>query len=252
MIYTLVMKKIFPLIILLAIAIALPPNANASTSKKVIKKVVRKPTKKKVILASETINQIKASVPFYYQAINGSWSNPKLADGCEEASIIMAAAWAENKSYSAQEVHDLIISISDYEQEKFGFFEDSSAVDTASLLKERLGVKSVLRYDISVEEIRNSILAGNIAIIPVNGDKLGNPHYSSPGPVRHTVIVTGYIPSTNQFILNDPGTQYGYNFIVSAANLQNSLQDYPSGKHQKVTVIRPAMIEVYKQAAIQQ
>ncbi len=249
------MKKIFYIFILLIGTLALPQSSEAHaavSTKKVQKKVIKKAARKKIVLASQQYPQVKATVPFYIQTIGGSWSDPKLADGCEEAAILMATAWATDRTFTAREAHDYIISLSDYELEKYGFFEDTSAADTMELMRARLGVNGLLSYDISVEEIKKVILSGNIAIIPVNGDKLNNPNYASQGPVRHTVVVTGYIPETNQFILNDPGTRSGQSFVVNSSTLQNSLQDYPSGKKLKVKVIRPAMIEVYKQAVIQQ
>ncbi len=255
------MKKLNTLIFtaLLILTATIPQQSFAAPAKyrtraKAIKKIFRTIKRKYTarLIVENYPNQVLINAPFVYQASGGSMADPRLADGCEEAAILTAVSWASGRQFSVAQLHDLIISLSDFEQQQWGFYQDTSAADTAWLMSQRFGIKSNLQYDVSIEDLRNVLLKGHIAIVPVNGQKLDNPHYGQPGPARHMVVVIGYIPETNQFILNDPGTRFGEHFIVSAATLQNSLQDYESGNHKPVKVIRPAMIEVSKQTVLQQ
>lgn len=202
----------------------------------------------RVRLASQ--NQIIQQVPFVYQLGGGSAADRRLAEGCEESSILMAVGWSRGKSYSATEARDLIIQMSDYEQTRFGTFVDTSAADTAALMREYFGQDSNLRYDITVRDLKQTIAEGKIAIVHINGNRLHNPHYSVPGPDHHTLVVLGYDFDNNEFIVNDPGTRYGAGYRVPAATLQDALEDYATGIHQKNTLIRTSMIEISKTADV--
>ncbi len=213
------------------------------------KKVVRKVQPKKVRLTN-AVPIVGQSVPFYEQIVGSSWNDPVAADACEEDAVLMSVAWATGQSYSAAEARAQIKAMAEYEQEHFGAYQDSSAADTAQVLTELYHIPMTLRYDVSVLDLRNILAAGHIAIIPINGQRLDNPHYGNPGPARHMVIVTGYDPNTDEFIINDPGTRFGNGQRFSSARIQNALEDYQTGNHIKNKVIRTAMIEVQKPAQV--
>src|SRR4051812_13063348 len=62
-------------------------------------------------------NQVLLNVPFTAQAPNGNWSDPKQEDGCEEASVLMAWLWIENKIITKDVAEKTIVAMSDFEQE---------------------------------------------------------------------------------------------------------------------------------------
>jgi hypothetical protein len=73
---------------------------------------------------------IKMTVPFTAQAPFGEWSDLRQQNACEEVTAIMALRWVNGKSLTALEAKAEIIAISDWEQEKYGFYQDTSARDT--------------------------------------------------------------------------------------------------------------------------
>ncbi|MCK4891623.1 MAG: hypothetical protein KAS78_03060, partial [Candidatus Pacebacteria bacterium] len=81
-------------------------------------------------------------------------------------------------------------------------------------------------------------------IVPTNGQKLGNPYYTPPGPVTHNLVIIGYDITEKEFITNDPGTRHGEKYRYSEDILENALFDYPTGFHERVEEIKIAMIVV--------
>jgi hypothetical protein len=188
---------------------------------------------------------VNLNVPFVSQAPLGNWSDPKQADGCEEASILMAVAWLRQQGDINPSVAEAEIrAISDYEQAHLGFYKDTGADDTAKLLRDYYGYANLsVEKDISINNILSALENQRLVIVPINGKLIGNPHYLS-APPRHMIIVKGYDYGIKQFILHDPGTSRGKDFKVADSTLQNALQDYPSGNHLPVQVIRTAMITI--------
>ena len=187
-------------------------------------------------------------VPFTSQAPLGEWEDERQQEGCEEASIMMAMYWVRGDYFIASEARDEIIKISDWEKEKYGVYHDTSAKDTYNnILKDYFGYHNArLEYDISTNDILAELLEGNLVVVPINGRAIGNPFFKQPGPERHMAVVTGFDASTNEFILNDPGTSKGQNMRFKSSVLQNSLRDYNSGYHAPIGSGRTAMIVIRK------
>ena len=187
-------------------------------------------------------------VPFTSQAPFGEWSDDRFQDGCEEASVMMAAYWLRGKSITPDKAREEIIAISKYETDIYGDYHDTSAQDTADrILKGYYGhSKYVVKYDFEAQDIINVLEEGKIAILPMNGQILGNPNYTAPGPDRHMLVVIGYDPDLKQFITNDPGTRLGKSYRYSVNKFMSSIRDYPTGEHAPITQVRKAMIIVSK------
>lgn len=188
---------------------------------------------------------IAHSVPFVAQAPLGDWSDERQAEGCEEASVIMAVAWARHELLSSHDALQKITTMSDWEREQYGTYVDTSIDDTANrLLKEYEKYSHVMvQHDITADDVRDALHDG-VVIVAVKGQLLHNPHYVGIGPLRHTLLVTGYDPTTDEFITNDPGTQYGEGYRYSRATLSLALGDYPSGDHLPVISMPTAMIVI--------
>lgn len=196
------------------------------------------------IISSENV---LLDVPFTPQAPFGNWDDVRQQNGCEEAAILMAIRWARGESLTFEEAEREILAISDYEKEKYGHFHDTSAQDTAKLLKDYFGYNGVaMRYNISNEDIKKELAQGNLVIVPVNGQKLGNPYYTPPGPIEHMLVIRGFDDTVQEFIVNDPGTKRGEANRYDYQILENALRDYSSGYHEPITGIQTAMIVVEK------
>jgi hypothetical protein len=100
--------------------------------------------------------------------------------------------------------------------------------------------------EVNVRSIVTELRAGNIVLVPANGQKLNNPHYKTPGPERHMLVVRGYNPATDEFITNDPGTKMGEGYRYPSEVLLDAAIDYPTGNHEPIVEAKKAMIIVSK------
>lgn len=193
-------------------------------------------------------NTLLLDVPFTPQAPFSEWSNPKLSNGCEEASAFMAMSWVKGTVITPEKARKEILAISDYEEAAYGVFLDTSAQDTVDrIFKGYYGYQKVeLLYDISVEDIKNELRNGNLVITPMNGQKLHNSYYVQPGPLRHMVVIIGYDPDAKEFITNDPGTRRGEQYRYSENVFFNAIHDYLTGNDLPLPPKRRAMIVVKK------
>ncbi len=187
-------------------------------------------------------------VPFISQAPLGHWSDPRQEHGCEEASTLMAVAWARGKTFSKQAAERELIKISDDEEKKYGSYNDTSLADTVErLFKQYYAVKGAFtRFTITPNDIIAELRKGNVVLIQVNGRKLKNPFFTPPGPVEHMLAVIGYDPIKNEFITNDPGTRHGKHYRYPARIIQAALAPYPTTGKKSDRAQKTGMIVVSK------
>jgi len=187
---------------------------------------------------------VALDVPFAPQAPFANWKDPRKRDGCEEASVVMAARWAGGQSLSRDDADREIDALSDLAVERFGSYVDASAADTAALLSARYGTSSRVRYDVSVDDLKQELRDGNLLIVPVNGARLGNPHFLLPAPQRHMIVVRGYDDDAGMFITNDPGTRWGSGYRYSYETIGAAMRDYATGNHVELPPPRTAAVVV--------
>lgn len=169
-------------------------------------------------------------VPFTSQAPSGKWSNPLFENGCEEASVAMAMAWVEGRTFSVANAEKEILDISAWEKEMFGFAIDTSVADTARILREYYKHQNVeVLKDITAQDIKRELSKGRLVIAPADGKLLANPHYTPPGPDQHMLVITGYDSKTDEFVTNDPGTKFGEKYRYDVKTFENAIWSYPSG-----------------------
>ena len=186
-------------------------------------------------------------IPFTSQAPWAEWDNSVFQDGCEEAASLMVIYWVRGKKLNKDLARQEIAALADYQKEKFGSANDTSAEDTVKrIIKgyfgyEKAKVKEIKRVDDIIEEIKN----GRAVIVPTNGQLLGNPYYTQPGPERHNLVLRGYDEQKEEFITNDPGTKRGELYRYSEQVLFKAIRDYPTGDHLPIEKIEKKMIVVY-------
>ncbi len=171
-------------------------------------------------------------VPFTSQAPLGEWSDERQQDGCEEASVAMAMAWVNKENnISKEEWLARILTLADFEQEKYGEHRDVALKDVVSWLfndyfsYEKVAIKPVA----SSSDILKELERGNIVLVPTNGRALKNPNFKAPGPEEHMIVIKGYDYQTEQFITNDPGTRRGENYRYSSSIIFNAIRSYDTG-----------------------
>ncbi len=199
-------------------------------------------------------DRVDWDVPFSSQAPLGIWDAVH-EETCEEAALLNVVWYFQGKkgikidSYQnhipPQQAEDVLQDIITWEKEQFGYFEDTNAEQTAQIAKEKLGLKNVgLLTDFDTERLKKLVAAGNLLVVPTAGRLLNNPHFKSPGPPYHVVVIRGY--DTNGFITNDPGTRFGEMYHYSYETLLNAIHDW-NGSQSTITSGRKVVIVIGKQ-----
>jgi len=221
---------------------SLAPKNTATNMPVVFSPVILQPIKK------EPIEQdILFDVPFIVQAPRHNWKDPVYQNACEEAAILMAMRWAEGRTLTSEEAFIEIQKISDFSKAHYGFYLDQSAEDLTVLMRDYFKYSNVsYRNDIQIVDIRTELKKGNLVLVPVNGQKLGNPYFTQPGPTEHVLVIKGYDTKTKEFITNDSGVGKGNGYRYKEQVLDKALQSYPSGYREKITKIEKVMIVVEK------
>jgi len=160
----------------------------------------------------------------------------------------MAVYWALGKDLTKEQAKQEILAASLYQEENFSEYRDTSAQDTAQrIIKGYFGYENFeLKKDIGADNIIQELAAGNLVIVPTNGQALSNPNFNPPGPERHMLVVIGYDYQTQEFITNDPGTRKGQSYRYAKDILFDAIRDYPTGYHEEIEEINKVMIVVFK------
>ncbi|TSC71643.1 MAG: Uncharacterized protein G01um101438_986 [Parcubacteria group bacterium Gr01-1014_38] len=167
------------------------------------------------------------AVPFAPQAPFANWAQP-YQDACEEATIIMIDRFFRGASLSLQEMDAEILRMVKFQEERYGFYRDSNAAETARLAEAFYpGLSARVVYDVTADEIRSALARRVPVLVLVDGRKLGNPFYAQPGPERHTLVIKGVLG--DKFITNDPGTRRGADFVYPVTTVMNAIEDYDGG-----------------------
>lgn len=171
---------------------------------------------------------VNLAVPFYAQAPEGDWSLP-WQEACEEASAILVDAYWQDDPLSVDEMKARILALVMWQTERFGYYEHTTAEETAIVLREVMGYERVeVEHNVGVDEIIKQVRAGRPVIVPLAGRLLGNPYYTAPGPVYHMLVVKG-VTDDGQLITNDVGTRHGQNYVYDPAVFEAAMHDAPSG-----------------------
>ena len=179
-------------------------------------------------------DRVNLDVPFTSQAPYAVWDE-HAKEACEEASVTMAQWYAQGRKgsqttqynnlippdYMDGQTHDLI----DWQQNTFGYYEDTNTEETLRMLTEKLGVKNARTItDVSEESFKRELIRGNILVVPVAGQLLKNPFFQGDGPAYHKIVVRGY--NEKGFITNEPGISKGEGYVYSAEMLINAVHDW--------------------------
>lgn len=187
-------------------------------------------------------DKLDYQVPFSPQAPFGNWDLP-YQEACEEASAIMAARYFMGQSLDNTIMNEEILKLVLWQKKYFGYYEDTTAKETAQIIREYFGLKAEVSSDVSVENIKKELNRGKLIIIPASGRELNNPYFSGEGPFYHMLIIRGY--DRDKFITNDPGTKRGEGFEYTYDSLINAVHDW-TGSKEKINQGAKVMIVVSK------
>lgn len=187
--------------------------------------------------------EINLDVPFTSQAPEKNWGQP-WQDACEEAVVLMLDAYYKEYNLSPLFAKDEILKMVDWEEnvmdwgrsieiEKVQMLYDEfilgkSQPEAGQPLADKVtNFKSKVIVDPTVEQIKKFIAVGNPVLVVADGKVLPNPHFRAGGPEYHALIIRGY--TEDSFITNDPGTQFGENFVYKYDELMNAIHDWNGG-----------------------
>ncbi len=169
---------------------------------------------------------LSLKVPFTPQAPTGNWDQLH-NEACEEASALMVAAYFSGDTRTkipAAEVEEEITALTNWQQNNFGYYLDTTVAETAEMIRSFYNLKAVVVSNYTEKDIKDALNANKLVILPVNGRLIGNPYYRQPGPIYHMLVVRGY--TATQLITNDPGTRNGENYKYSFSTLKNAPADW--------------------------
>ncbi|MBI4138782.1 C39 family peptidase [Candidatus Uhrbacteria bacterium] len=174
--------------------------------------------------------ELNLDVPFTSQAPHANWDLP-YQEACEEASSLMVDAFYDGKTgvIPPDRADDDITKLVAWEEETFGYYEDTTAEETARMLREYFGYRNVLvKPFATADDIKRVIANGYPVIIPAAGKLLGNPNFRNGGPDYHMLVIRGYTPT--HFITNDPGTRKGRGYTYTFDTILNATHDWTGSK----------------------
>ncbi len=209
-----------------------PKSTTLPTATPYIEKKIPLPPKPSAIHQPPTYqlpSQINLAVPFVSQAPKKNWDADH-EEFCEEASSLMAAHYIQNIPVASPDAADSeLLQIKTFEETAFGFFKDTDADFTVRILKEFYHLDKVTTLNNpTIEDIKTNLAANKTVLVPAAGRMLGNPHFSGQGPLYHMIILKGYTADGN-FITNDPGTQFGADYVYSFSRIMNAMHDWNDG-----------------------
>lgn len=208
------------------------------------------PESKEVVKSDIKPSPINLTVPFTSQAPLFNWKDSRQQDGCEEASALMAMAWVRQEETRSPALwEEQITALADWEQEKYGEHRDVSVEDVINWIFKDYFSYNLVRSKVigGVADILSELEAGNLVLAPANGQLLGNPNFTAPGPAHHFLVIKGYDYQTKEFITNDPGTRLGADYRYLADILYGALRAYPTGYHGQYDEIKKIMIILEKE-----
>lgn len=188
-------------------------------------------------------------VPFTSQAPLAEWQDQRQEDGCEEAVALMSIWFVQGKSAPIKTLaKKQLLAISDFEKKKYGEYRDISLPDLINwVFKDYFKYNKVrLVKNVKLTDIKAELSKGNLVLLPMNGQALKNPHFTSPGPERHMILVYAYDEPKKEFITNDPGTRYGAAYRYPEKILYGAIRAYATGYNKKITKVEKNMIVVEK------
>ena len=193
----------------------------------------------------ELPDSINLAVPFTSQAPHANWDYP-YKEACEEASVYMIERYYADEpegQISADKADAGLLQIVAFEEELFGYYEDTTAEQTGVFAELMFGFAAVqIIEDPTVEQIKHQLASGRPVIVPAAGRLLGNPNFTAPGPIYHMLVIRGYT-SDDQFITNDPGTRNGEAYLYDFDTIMYAMHDWNGGD--EITEGRKVIIIIY-------
>lgn len=169
------------------------------------------------------------AVPFTPQAPFANWDLP-YQEACEEASAYMVWMYYQGEPsglINPNDADEAIWELVDFQTDLLGTYMDTTVEETREFIDLFYGLAATVVDDPTVEQIKTEIAEGRPVIVPAAGRKLGNPYFSGDGPLYHMIVIKGY--TETQFIVNDPGTKRGQDYVYDIDVVMEAMGDWNDG-----------------------
>lgn len=171
-------------------------------------------------------------IDFTSQAPFGIWDETH-EEACEEAGLVMIYVWTNHLQLTPEFADNEMLKLVEWQKNNLGYFENTSALDTALIARNAYNLEPRIINNPSVEDIKTEINNGNVLLIGMAGKVLQNPFFKPPGPVYHMLLFRGY--DGNGFFVNDPGTRRGNNFYYTYENIKKAAHDWNGSEENLAT-----------------
>lgn len=173
-------------------------------------------------------SEFNIAVPFMTQSPLVIWDEVH-NETCEEAAALMVYfAVNEIPLPSKEEQEEYLQQLIVWQNEKFGDYKDTTAAQTALMMREKLNMDNVsIVENPTFKDIARILQSGALIIAPTSGKELFNPNFKNGGPKYHMVVVRGY--DEKYIFTNDPGTRNGKNYAYTHDVFFNALHDWNDG-----------------------
>lgn len=169
-------------------------------------------------------NEVNWPVAFASQAPFGNWGLP-YQEACEEASLILADRYFKKEKLDKAIMDSELLKLVDWETKTFGYYTDTNVEQVKKIAEEYFHLHAEISADVSIENVKKQLAAGNLIVAPFAGRLLGNPNYSGLGPIYHFMLIRGY--DEKYFYTDDVGTRRGENYQYDFATILNAIHDLP-------------------------
>jgi len=177
--------------------------------------------------ARSSPGSMRIAVPFAPQAPFANW-DALHEEACEEMSLIMVLHYWNREPLSLDDAEKEVGAMVDWETAN-GMSYDVTMEELAEVARGH-GFEATVTDDVTAESIEGYLNDGYPIIIPAAGRDLGNPFFSGAGPWYHALVIVGY--DNKNYIVNDPGTKRGENFVYKKDVLLAAIHDWTGVKEE--------------------
>lgn len=185
-----------------------------------------------IFIATPAFAAVDLGVPFSPQAPEGNWNEP-WQNACEETSIMMIDEYYKSRTGTINTIgaKNRILEIFRIKNNFFGQSLDENAEEIAMMINAFFPWEATTVENPTLEQLKQELDNKRPVIIPAYGTALQNPHFRTPLLDYHVIVLSGYDDQTQEFITEDPGTQYGLDLRYPYARIMNAMHDFLPGKN---------------------
>lgn len=202
-----------------------PKTTKTSEPENKIEPIKERPIPEEVPPSKEIPEKYLLDMPFYSQAPLSKW-DAFHEDMCEEASLLNAGLYLEEKKLTKNQFESELQKIQNIEKKEVGEWKSTTISQTKKWADVYFRGNLIIKIidNPTINDIESEISAGRPVIVPLAGRDIGNPNFTPPGPVYHMLVLKGY--DNQNFITNDVGTRKGSSYTYKKNVIMQNMHDW--------------------------